>query len=782
MGFWEFLIQKEGDRSWLPLESPDVEILEGRYRVVARSNRVNTPVEIQVTHIAIAENPPKRRTQKRSGQTNLDGLVVVIPFTRLQPGIWELSCAGDLMADFAGEGWHYTVKLQVLSHASETTEEWEPDWQTDASESPSPLQTAPPPPESTPPPPPPIPPRGSVEPSFDPPTAVSPEPELERLTVVPPPPPAIAPPVDPVLEDEPEEPRAKISEAITTSDIFQMAKRLSQEVVDAVFQDLEATPESRSEAETSQPPTLESPLADPPITPVAAVQETLIPPSEVSSAPITDYPTVRLTLNRDTYTARRGETLTLSGQIERLPINLTPIAIPKVELRIRLNDPQTAQVLVDVGRSLPIQTVPSPFECTITIPSGYQTRLLLGDITLVGGKSKLATQSFSVTADLTELLEALANAYPESDLVQPPLEFTTPATVADLDLTFLEFLQTPKPMLQFQPSDQQAIPPQLSSTKSSHAAQRTSIAAPMTVGVTGTAPATHSVANATSDLELPSLPSLSAPPPDAVHPPLTEPDSSPADSSTSATPPQLTLSDLVLDDDNIPAQAWQTLSQPAPSPPPPPKRSPSPADQAFQSLNLQNRFLSRLNALAGDAELSSSLHQHPIEALPVNEAPLGLDTDLAAHEVVVEDEPLSPAYARQTAPVEPPAALVLSDEESVPEPELSIPSGELVSGRSIFVTVKLPDVKSRIYVKMWVLDRQTRSLLDGPRWFMAFVPDGLGYLETRTQVTVPYGCLEVVFEAIAIEMMTKRESHKVVINRKIIPPDLPSLTEEDIEI
>src|SRR5437868_135475 len=102
MEVWEFLIQKDGDRSWLPLESPDVEILEGRYRVVARSSRVDTSVEVCISHIAIAEEPPKRRVQKRSSRTNHDGLIVVIPFTRLQPGIWELRCTGDLMADFMG--------------------------------------------------------------------------------------------------------------------------------------------------------------------------------------------------------------------------------------------------------------------------------------------------------------------------------------------------------------------------------------------------------------------------------------------------------------------------------------------------------------------------------------------------------------------------------------------------------------------------------------------------------------------------------------------------------
>ncbi|MBD2462310.1 hypothetical protein H6G89_14780 [Oscillatoria sp. FACHB-1407] len=762
MGFWEFLIQKEGDRSWLPLESPDVEILEGRYRVVARSNRVNTPVEIQVTHIAIAETPPKRRTQKRSSQTNPDGLVVVIPFTRLQPGIWELSCSGDLMADFAGEGWQYTVKLQVLSHASEATEEWEPDWQADAPESQSTVQAAvqadPPPPENSAsavaqPTSPPTPPEAVL-----PPEPVSPPPELERLTIVPP-----VPHLE--VDSDADAPRANLSEEIAASDIFQMATRLSQEVVDSVFQDLEATAEPPIEnipaTGTETPVRSQPPDVAPVVEPTPASVDTPV----LHEASTADYPPVQLALNRDTYTARRGQTLTLTGQVERSPVNSSPVAIPAVELRIRLSDPQTAQTLVNVGRSLPIQTVPSPFECTITIPDGYQTRLLLGDITLVAGTTELATHPFSVTADLTELLEALANAYPESDLVQPPLEFTAPATVADLDLTFLEFLQSPKPMLQFQPADKQAIPPQLNPAKS---AQRTPAKSPMTVGVTGSASPTSSPTAA-------SEPSL--PPPPATSAGFSGSTEMPPE----ATPP-LSLSELVLDDDTISPQDWQSPASTVPPRSPKAKKAPSPEDQAFQSLNLQNRFFSRLNALASDSELSSWLHQDPIEALPVNEAPLGLDTDLAAHEVVVEDEPLTPSYARQVAPVEPPAELVLPEDEPVPEPQLSIPAGELVSGQSIFVTVKLPDVKSRIYVKMWVLDRQTRSLLDGPRWFMAFVPDGFGHLETRTQVTVPYGCLEAVFEAIAIEMMTKRESHKVVISRTIIPPDLPLLAETDLEI
>lgn len=132
MEFWEFLIQKEGDRSWLPLESPSVEILEGRYRVVARSNRASTATEIRVTHYATHETPPVRRVRKRSTQTNPDGLIVIMPFTRLQPGLWELRCTGDVMAEMMGESWQYIVQLDVVSEtasASDDADDWEPDWQ-----------------------------------------------------------------------------------------------------------------------------------------------------------------------------------------------------------------------------------------------------------------------------------------------------------------------------------------------------------------------------------------------------------------------------------------------------------------------------------------------------------------------------------------------------------------------------------------------------------------------------------------------------------------------------
>ncbi|WP_448266314.1 hypothetical protein [Nostoc sp. DSM 114159] len=119
MEHWQFLIQKQGARSWHILESPNLEILEGQYRVLARSNLLNTDVEVRVTHSSTEEVQPTRRIFKRSRRTNSEGIMAVIPFTYFQPGVWELRCSGDLMSDLLGKSWQYSVQVQVFSLLAE---------------------------------------------------------------------------------------------------------------------------------------------------------------------------------------------------------------------------------------------------------------------------------------------------------------------------------------------------------------------------------------------------------------------------------------------------------------------------------------------------------------------------------------------------------------------------------------------------------------------------------------------------------------------------------------
>ncbi|MEH1925128.1 MAG: hypothetical protein V7L07_29285, partial [Nostoc sp.] len=125
MEHWQFLIQKQGARSWHILESPNLEILEGQYRVLARSSLPNTDVEVRVTHSSTQEVQPTRRIFKRSRRTNSEGLMAVIPFTYFQAGVWELRCSGDLMSDLLGKSWQYKVQIQVLSQEEEEAKQRE---------------------------------------------------------------------------------------------------------------------------------------------------------------------------------------------------------------------------------------------------------------------------------------------------------------------------------------------------------------------------------------------------------------------------------------------------------------------------------------------------------------------------------------------------------------------------------------------------------------------------------------------------------------------------------
>lgn len=103
---WRFLIQREGDREWLPLEPPESEILEGCYRLVGQSQPGQRSVQIHLAYRDLEGGSP--RHHRRVGQTNDRGLVGIFPFTRLQPGHWQVTCGLD--------GAAVALHLQVVPH------------------------------------------------------------------------------------------------------------------------------------------------------------------------------------------------------------------------------------------------------------------------------------------------------------------------------------------------------------------------------------------------------------------------------------------------------------------------------------------------------------------------------------------------------------------------------------------------------------------------------------------------------------------------------------------
>jgi hypothetical protein len=445
-----------------------------------------------------------------------------------------------------------------------------------------------------------------------------------------------------------------------------------------------------------------------------------------------------------------------------------------------LQNPQTGAKIVEVAHPLSEGTLPMPFSCPVEIPEQTQSHLLLGEVSLSDRRgTQLGRRSFTITADLDDLLGAISSDLSEDNLLEHSRESIHQQNVEEIDASFDEILETIKKSqpISFEPSGNQVLPPQI-------------------VKPQGKAP------QGPKPLDLPTFKRPQPPPPvEEVKPPEPE-------TATPAEPETPTTSAPVPQElPTTPAETEATTPGPeVKSEPDLGAKTASPVDQAFQSLHLQDRFFSRLNALASDRELSdwlkisftpvsqeseeSELTQNPFEMdeaiayqtgeenhpeVPGELPPEPEEIDWEAREIVVDDELLAEAAEAAASAKEGAALLLLPEDQPVPNPRLSLPKGELSAGRSVKVTVQLPQMLPRIYVKLWVLDRQSRTVLDGPHWLTQFWPTGFGDVEGSRELMVPYGSLQVQFEAIAVEMQTQRESHKVSIERQISPPGPPSL-------
>lgn len=673
----EFLLQKEGDRAWLPLETPSVEILEGRYRVVGRIPHPNADIEIRVFYTSFHEVSPQRQAQSRSARTNPEGLVVIIPYTRLKPGIWQLSCLPDPHSKPA-QPWQHGVQLEVLSLESETA---------------------------------------------------APLPPLDEGS--------FATPGDRFSQNpaKPEPQSPKISEFPSPQ-----------------------TPQPKS-------------------------------PDKL-----------QLVLDRETFVAQLGRPLIISGKID-IPQPPTPILdsqtaelkklIGSAQLQIYLREPQTSQVLAAIQQQMPEQLPPCLFACVTYIPAECKSRLILGEAILSSGSVPLATQFFTITARLEQILDVIEDNFGEPKPQTKPSPTAPKQPASPPNLSFLKLveksLDNPSPPTS---TTTEPLPPQLS---------------PL-----------YQVDRSTHPLELPAF--GHKPPHSNRDKMLSEVSNTPQtearaiDSQTQwfdyAHQPPTDFPNPLQTAETAPIEPkLENSPQPETAAP---ETQPAPTKQAFQTLNVQNRFWSRLSSLASNSEspewltataLSptqqddenssdeiavpdiSSPTQQPDETSEVQEIiiPDPKSTSTEAQEFVIfeESSPPPPQVSTKATTTEAETTAltpyILPEDDLVPMPVLELPRNEILAGRLVKVRVQLPELMPRIYVKIWVYDRQTYLILDGPHWITEFKPNGLGKIQATVELEIPYGCMEVEFEAIAVEMQTQRESHKVTVHRQVLPPAGPTL-------
>ncbi|MBD6618189.1 hypothetical protein FNW02_20770 [Komarekiella sp. 'clone 1'] len=906
MEHWQFLIQKQGDRSWHTLESPNVEILEGEYRVLARSNLPNTDVEVRVSHSSTQEVPPKRRIFRRSRRTNSEGLMAVIPFTYFNPGVWELRCSGDLMSDLLGKSWQYRVLLQVLPQKIEG----ERGREGENAES-----------NST---------HDCITPLFTNLTNKR-EAALHKSTW------------EPLVPDYPD----TISDANLVSTVAETAMTLDDAI--AIPAELGIIIDRSPTNTTLLDETKE---IDQPVSPVWLKGETAeqilqnlielaLPASEplLEDETVTDSittqppPPLSLTLDQETYVARWGQALTINGHVELkeetdldLAETLSLKSLCTLELGIELRSPLKSEILAQVRQSLPNQVLPFTINTSIDVPVDCESKLILADICLYGEITdldeviRLASQSFTITADVTELLAMTVVAKPstpevsESSALSVPLAaFTEPEASVSLDLELFNLVKAPKTGQSqiFNPSPKKPLPPRINPRVLREAALRASIlknsatehspqlpklppsqTAAITSALTVTAlvaeiptqeePVENHTTMAAINLEqlvikhrrspmlnptFPYLRRLKALPdsreevknnvPNALEfqaaEELPQLDTTVVEDKNtpelvtddiqfqheSVAPEVLALSSAEFLDESIAEVTFssaESITAASSHSSPLIKKWMQTQGYSPESINLQYQddtyvpaqetsVLLSAETITVDVNLSlnldtetetkadtnlveveemetqghpetenvsgnSSFLQHPLPQLPPSSLIKTVSAWLAQEIVIDDTHNELPADVTSNYLSEQEAQTLLNSSHSLPMtaaiidplpiPQLYVPGGELIAGKSITVRVEMPDVHPQVVIKLWVEDCQTRGLLDGPHLLTNLLPNSWGGLEVMTQLNIPFGCLEIRLEAIALDMVTQQESHKVTIVRTVIPPDLPILQLDEL--
>ncbi|MEL7038595.1 MAG: hypothetical protein AAFO04_23725 [Cyanobacteria bacterium J06592_8] len=635
--------------------------------------------------------------------------MVVIPYTRLKPGIWELSCSPpDVQAALVSQSFDNQVKLRVLSNDSEPLEQ--------------------------------------ISPTDDASTSDSSEKVVESEKIV-------------EIVDERNTPLEPQSDLTAT----------------------DSTPNSETEVTPDSP------------------QPVTTPSNTVDFGQVE----LTLTLEQDSFVAKLGQAFFISGQIEVATSESSSepsseYYLDQPHLDVYLRDPQNSHILLQVQQAVPQSSLPIPFSCLVYIPFECKTRLILGEIVISSHGKSVTSHSFTIATQVEHLLTAIDTGLSSTEEINVTLETNEPNPVESqnrLRLIDPNAVPIPKPATSEPLSRRPTVPvtQPISQSSPPDSTSSSSLELPTFGNFLSDTPE-QPIESTTTSSPTPTPTSQQTPEEEAEEEILT-----PVNETVSELPVETTSSETNSSEiDDLESEEAQLVPV-------------SPVDPAFRALRLENRFWSRLNSLAQDQDLSQWMKQAkptplpdtsfvqtrpdespktPIPTPPPDPDPLfpSLEDEFESQEIVVDDEPLeSPTVSASSPPrlrlinspsTQPPTteeSTAISEQGPIPAPLLEVIDPEIVAGRTVKVRVQMDENIPRTYVKIWVYDRQSRGIVDGPRWLTEFLPNGLGQIETMVNLQIAYGSLEVQFEAIAVEMQTQRESHKVIVERSVIPTSPPTL-------
>jgi hypothetical protein len=205
--------------------------------------------------------------------------------------------------------------------------------------------------------------------------------------------------------------------------------------------------------------------------------EPLLDEETIENAPTLPPPlALNLSLDQDTYVARWGDNFIIHGDVEvneienledeRFAMN----GVSQLRLEITLRSPSESRILNHIDQPLTDQVLPFSFSTLIDIPLDCESKLLLAEINLYGALADvgevilLANHTFTITADITDLLalQTSRSDYRDYSLPEtnPPVK---PKPSVKIRLELFNVAKTPK-LAQFhilKPSPNQALPPQI---------------------------------------------------------------------------------------------------------------------------------------------------------------------------------------------------------------------------------------------------------------------------------------------------------------------------------
>ena len=827
---WEFLLQRKGDKSWLPLESPNVEILEGQYRLAARSDLANVSVGIAIAYRPLADVRHQPLQQKIVKRLSHDGLLIVMPYTSFVPGLWQIDClsvVADLQTDIESESesqnantsppWKRTVKFDVIPISSDFGSEWQ---YSDSEE--------------------------DVEPYSEIPT------ELHTNALG-------------IEQTEPTSLRY-------SSPILDIAEQRSTELVQSMFEEFalfndEIENENDDEEDNQRELTSDrlslSELVSP--EPLSSAEKSNEQDDEQSESAL--QPRILLRLQQPQYIVNEDNSFNLVGD-----------AYTKGEIEVSLKDPQTLEVVLN--ERYPIVrlgdrnnlTGAIPFAYQINVPPPSQIQVLIGEVQIHPQKD------FQQYGDLFVTQQAIAVSYPASRVLPEMLKEAQKYEILDSSeaddlyseeaIASSSYPQSPQSFPQASQVTENVVTEPAPKPKVVHA-----LSLPPLPSNKPKSPeaATEEVQQQIFAVSLPPLPPLKK---RTIEPPVNLENSLISEDYAQGFPQvevdelqkieaEFALTDLLesngdnaipssnLANEDEPEELFYSFEEELPN-----NYEELLEQQKLETLRGQplpsfngvtkdasgrsNRFLNKLQTLSAEAIATQKASQRNEELLLDNFVPsdsLGVAEDLSGLSIDVDhpEQPLTIAEENSLAeldreldleldrllapnlpdlilneyvwedPIDPNSFPVsgltglnrntsasalsetaqtirniqdsspqaLSEQEPVPIPDLIVPLGEIVSGTPMMVTVRLPAIASKFFVKFWIKDLQTRTIIDGPRWLLDFsVVPNTELMETRTNISIPLSSIDVAFEAIAIEAQTQRESHKVRVTRAVTPPNL----------